>query len=446
MSTTCSVHSVKQDLMAKVQECQKMLVELAEALPDRLDDLPAAESMVRNGLMKIGKQLLQGWCEAADRRVAAPVCVDCEEPMRHKGYVGGPLVTSLGDIHVRRTRYRCGHGGREKYPHDEQLRFPGHNVSLMLAKVIARLGAQLPFEQARQNLQWDYQVRLCKQTIQLVCEDAGLAWVDAEDQQREHLQNLPPAEQLEALPESDLSPEKLYLYADGTMLHTEGDWREIRVAKVVATDAADQTIHVDQRARFLSCEDFAWQLTTLAHQAGYRRAARRVFLADGARWLWDMAATHFPDAVQILDWYHLSEHVHQTSATLFGEGSAEGRDFSDERLQELWEGRCEQTLDELRWLRKKLRSRGKRECLRKLLVYLEHNRQRIDYPRYRELGLQVGSGPVESACKTLVGARCKQAGMRNWTRRGAEGVLRLRAALQTDRYDDLWQSAPKTAA
>jgi len=54
------------------------------------------------------------------------------------------------------------------------------------------------------------------------------------------------------------------------------------------------------------------------------------------------------------------------------------------------------------------------------------------------LGLPIGSGPVKSACKTLVGGRCKQSGMRNWRRRGAEAVLRLRAAQIDDEFAPLW--------
>jgi hypothetical protein len=78
--------------------------------------------------------------------------------------------------------------------------------------------------------------------------------------------------------------------------------------------------------------------------------------------------------------------------------------------------------------------------------YLENNRSRVDYPRYRELGLPVGSGPVEAPCKTLGGARCKLAGMRNWTYAGAEGVLRLRAALPEGSYARLGQQRLRPAA
>jgi hypothetical protein len=432
MSTTLCSTFVKQVLLAKLEECQRRLAELAASLPDCLAEWAVAEESIRAGVLEVGHELLQGWSNAADAHASAPVCAGCQEVMGHKGYVTGPLVTTLGTLHVRRARFRCEYCGQECYPHDEQLRFCQHAVSWPLAQVMARLGAQLPFAQARQNLEADYGVRVCKHTLIAVCEDAGGAVLDEEDELRTKLQSLPVAEQAAALPDSALSPEKAYVFADGTMIHSAGEWHEIRVASVAAVDAQDQPLRTDHRARFLSCEDFGWQLLLLARGAGYHRAAKRVFLADGARWLWELAAMQFPDAVQILDWYHLSEHVHQIAALLYGEGTEAAKHFSDQRLTELWEGRSEQTLIELTQLRKQIRSASKREGLRQLINYLQNNQGRIDYPHYRQMGLRIGSGQVEGACKSLVGARCKQAGMRNWTRRGAEAVLRLRAALQTD--------------
>jgi hypothetical protein len=282
--------------------------------------------------------------------------------------------------------------------------------------------------------------------MEAVCEKAGNALLEQEDCERARIASLPVAERAKALPDSEICPEKAYVFADGTMIHTEGDWHEIRVASVAAVDANDKPIRVDHRARFLPCDEFGWQLLLLARRAGYHRAGTRAFIADGARWLWEMAASQFPDAVQILDWFHLSEHVHQAAAALYGEGSDDAKQFSSERSNELWEGRVAETLLTLAELRKQFRASSKRETLRQLITYLKNNRQRIDYPRYRALGLRTGSGQVEGACKTLVGGRCKQAGMRNWTRRGAEGVLRLRAALQTGRFDDLWNPPKKTAA
>lgn len=446
MSTTDVVAQVKQALLAKVEHCQEKLRALAASLPDSLDGLEQAERLLRAGLVEIGRELLQGWSDAAQSRAKRPSCEKCRQSTRHKGYVRGPLVTTLGTIRVRRPRYRCEVCGAEHYPDDAHLRFGAHCVSWPLAKVMGRLGAQLPFEQALSNLADDYHVRVSKHTLEQVCQDAGQCVLDQEDDQRQQLMQLPPRAQSAALPDSQISPEKAYVLADGTMIHAEGEWHEIRVASVAAEDAQQEVLKVDHRARFLACDDFGWQLLLLARQAGYHKARLRVFLADGARWLWDLAATHFPDAIQILDWYHLAEHVHRAAAVLFGEGSQAAKCWSEARKSELWNGRAAHTIRCLKTLYKQTRAQGKRETLRQLIGYLENNRDRIRYPRYRALGLRIGSGQVEGACKTLVGGRCKQAGMRNWNQRGAESVLRLRAALQTGQFDDLWNQHLKIAA
>jgi hypothetical protein len=446
MSTNGSTSLVKQQLDQKCERACEQLRELMASLPATLDDLGDAEQRLREGLLVIGGGLLQSWSEAVDAQATTPECESCQEAMRHKGYVVGPLTTTLGTVRVRRPRFRCEHCGAECYPHDERLRFRAHAVSWPLAKLLGRLGAQLPFEQARQSVLADYRVRVSKALLQTVCEEAGVALLEEEDAERERVRSLPPAEQWKELPDSEIVPEKAYVFGDGAMIHTAGDWHEIRVASVAAEDAEGEILDRQHRARFLSCEDFGWQLLMLARRSGYHRARLRAFIADGARWLWDVAELQFPDAVQILDWFHLSERVHGAAAAIFGPGTPEASQFSKARLDELWNGRSSQTLSELRSLRKQLRAADKRESLRTLITYLDNNRHRIDYPRYRTLGLKVGSGQVEGACKSLVGARCKQSGMRNWTHRGAEGVLRLRAALQTGDYDTLWTPPIHAAA
>ena len=68
----------------------------------------------------------------------------------------------------------------------------------------------------------------------------------------------------------------------------------------------------------------------------------------------------------------------------------------------------------------------------------------MDYPTYRSRGYDVGSGPVEAACKRLVGGRLKQAGMR-WTVAGADAVLALRTLWYNGEWDAFWQSKPLAA-
>lgn len=443
MSASQSAVAVKQSLLEKLhQEIVPELEQLIERLPDQLLDFQRAETSLRQGFLKAAQHLLENWASVAELAVERPRCSKCDVPMRNKGRLPSAMMTTLGEVAYRRPRWRCEECGEECYPHDAALCCLGHRVSWTLAKVVGRMAAQLgSFEDACATLGEDYGVRLAKETIRDVAERAGQYVIEQEDELRERIQN-----RQAPLPESEQKPAKACVFADGTTVHTEGDWHEIRVATVTTEDAAGEPLARKSRARFLPVDEVAWMLLLMAREVGYANAPLRAFVADGAQWLWRIAEQYFGSAVQILDWYHLAEHVHKAANALWGEGSEAAHRWSKTIKDELWDGQGEAALTLVREECHKHRSPSKREALQELQTYLEHNLSRIDYPRYRALGLPIGSGQVEAQCKTLVGARCKQAGMRNWTYVGAEGVLRLRAARHDGSFDALWQQQLSLAA
>jgi hypothetical protein len=443
MSTAPDPSSVKRALLDAVhRELLPALEQLIGQLPDGLGDAASAERQVRAGFLAAARLLLQAWARAADPAAERPACPGCRLPMRHKGYKEGTAVTTAGPVRFRQPRYRCEPCGAECYPHDGRLRFLGRGVTWPLAQVVGRLAALLgSFEQARDALAEDYGVRLAKQTVAEVAEAAGGEALRLEDGHRHQV-----AGRAAPLPDSPLAPDTACVFADGTTVHTEGDWHEVRVATATASDARGGPVARQSRARFLPVADFAWVLVLLARAVGYQNARRRAFIADGAHWLWKLAEDYFPSAVQILDWYHLAEHVHKAAGAVFGEGRAEGQAWAEARKEELWRGRPDDALAAVERDLARVRSPSKRAALVELRTYVENNRGRIDYPCYRALGLPVGSGQVEAQCKALVGARCKQAGMRNWTYAGAEAVLRLRAAVQDGSYAPLWERRLQPAA
>jgi hypothetical protein len=390
----------------------------------------------------VAQHLLEKWTQVADRAVRRPCCPKCGVPMRNKGLLPASVVTTLGDVAYRRPRWRCEDCGKESYPHDAVLCFLKHGVSWALAKVASRMASQLgSFEEARDTLEEDYGVHLAKETVREIAEAAGARVLQQDDEQRQRLKD-----PHTSLPDSEQRPAKACIFADGTTVHTEGDWHEIRVATVTTEDAAGRPLSRQSRARFLPVDEVAWVLLLLARAVGYQHAPLRAFIADGALWLWRLAEQYFHSAIQILDWYHLAEHVHKAANGVWGEGTEAASQWSKRLKDELWEGRGSVALELVRAELAKVRSPAKRDALRELETYLDHNQSRIDYPRYRTLGLPIGSGQVEAQCKTLVGARCKQAGMRNWTYAGAEAVLRLRAARHDGTFDKLWQQELRLAA
>ncbi len=138
----------------------------------------------------------------------------------------------------------------------------------------------------------------------------------------------------------------------------------------------------------------------------------------------------FPNAIQIVDFFHVSEKMWEVARALFP---------ADRDSAEAWaEARCKEL--KARALEAVLATLGAHaahcEQAAKAVSYIVTNRKRMQYAKFRSAGLQIGSGVVEGGCKTVVG-RLKQSGS-YWTKDGAEGILALRACILGGRYEDFW--------
>ncbi len=140
----------------------------------------------------------------------------------------------------------------------------------------------------------------------------------------------------------------------------------------------------------------------------------------------------------MLDWYHAVEHLWAVGNGIFGQGTTEAVGWVKRWEGELWEGRVEAVIVALHRESKREGEAG--EAAAEQIHYFQTNRERMRYSQYRAMGYPIGSGTVESACKRLIGTRMKGAGM-CWGKRGAQGVLTLRAELLSDRWKQSW---PKT--
>ena len=148
--------------------------------------------------------------------------------------------------------------------------------------------------------------------------------------------------------------------------------------------------------------------------------------------MWELAGYLFPRAVQLLDWYHLSEHLWTAAKVVHGEGKPETEALAERWKSEVWECRSEGVAEHLR----ELVASGKDDednALRRCADYLKTHQHRIRYSQLRALGLPTGSGVVEGACRHVIGLRFKRQSTR-WTKAGARAVLHLRL----DRMNGRW--------
>ena len=174
-----------------------------------------------------------------------------------------------------------------------------------------------------------------------------------------------------------------------------------------------------------------------ASRRGWERAADTQVLGDGAPWIWNVAAEHFYDSHQTVDWYHAIEHLAASAQLLKGQGTLACTRWRNDRQTALFEGHAARIAQEL--IDAAPDHPDVAENLHKEAKYLLKNQRRMNYQEMREDGWAIGSGMVESAAKQFK-ARFTGPGMR-WSRPGAERLLPVRAAIMSRRFDDLWSVA-----
>lgn len=352
------------------------------------------------------------------------------------------VTTLLGPISIQRSYYLCPACGGGQHPLDTQLQFCAGSRSAALDELLALLGAtQDSFVQAAQVLERLTAVQISANSVRDATEQLGRVLLAHQAQ---------PLDQRAAGPLSrpNLSAKtpRLYISMDGVLAHLhERGWSEIKVGCCYHTHSRlDRTRpeRVEIRAHSASyltaldeAGEFGWQLWQEAVRRGVLTAEEVVVLGDGAHWIWNIAERHFPRATQIVDWYHASAYVWNAASAIWGEAGPERTTWAHAQLDRLWEGQVQEVLLELeRWC-----ERG--EAVEAALSYYHEHQTRMDYASYRARGLQIGSGSAESACKQLVSARLKQAGM-IWDAAGAEAVAAVRAWLKSARWAEAMAVRP----
>ena len=176
--------------------------------------------------------------------------------------------------------------------------------------------------------------------------------------------------------------------------------------------------------------EFARRMRREAERRGFPLARRRVSLGAGASWIWRSASEDYPGAIQIVDLWPAKEQLWELAKVLCAHDKALVEPWADARCADLEQGRIDGLLATLR------AHADTCEQAAKCANYIEKNRSRMRDPEYRAQGLCVGSGVVESGCRTVVG-RLKRSGM-YWTVSGANAILALRSCVLSGNYEDFW--------
>lgn len=175
------------------------------------------------------------------------------------------------------------------------------------------------------------------------------------------------------------------------------------------------------------------------------RAAVKYSVTDGAEWIRRQYQQQLPmlDA-NVLDYYHLREHVILASYRVFGEGTPRAQAWREEMMGVVMEQGPVALLEEVGQCRRSVRSEGKRRALADLQTYVGDRVEMLHYGQFKARGFEIGSGPTEAFCKTLT-ARLKGPGMR-WDKPNAEGMMALASLRASRLWTPYWHSRREAAA
>ena len=216
------------------------------------------------------------------------------------------------------------------------------------------------------------------------------------------------------------------------------NWRSRRVVSCLGDL---RLAHPYYHCRHCGSSDLGRQLHREALSVGWNQAETQIALSDGAPCLEKFLQTYFPKAVLILDFFHAAEYLAELARVLHPQEDACQQVYGAWRQKMKQEGGSA-VLAELDRLDQSGWSQPMQEAWNKTTGYFRNNVHRMDYPRYRARGWRIGSGPIEAACKTVIGARMKGAGMR-WKPPATDAVATLRAAYLSEpkRWDNFWQAS-----
>ena len=196
-------------------------------------------------------------------------------------------------------------------------------------------------------------------------------------------------------------------------------------------------------AGFYELNELGSQLRRQAAQVGWDEAEQQIALSDGGNGLEEFFRKNFPRAECILDFWHAADHLTQLGLALYPDDESQRQERVGAWCHQLKREGGDAVLTALRNLRLSIHAPSARQAHADCLRYFQNHKHRMDYPRYVANGWQIGSGPVESACKTVVANRLKGSGMR-WGTDGSDAVCHLRALYlsQPGQWESFWKIYP----
>jgi len=419
------------DLLSRVrawsgEHFQVSSVEEAEQLAQAISR-QVGEALVAEGVKQVaGKASYEG----------CSVACQCGRRAKFKGYRARWVMTLCGGVHTERAYYYCGHCRQGQSPWDRRQGLSQQSWTPGVKALVSNFAGRLSYSETVELLALSTGLKLVESCAEQIVAQVG-----------GRLRELSAAEQAGVLagdvwPLTPTAPERLYIGMDGTHAHIDGQWHEVKTGVIYdaspGAEGVDEAVASQYVAAQEPAEQFGERVYCAAALRGVEQAQEKVVIGDGAEWIWNLAAHHFPGATEIVDYWHACEHIWDLRRVLYAPDNPVGERWAKDHCRRLREEGPGPLLRALS--RVTPQSAEARQMVETERGYFTKHQHRMDYPALRAQGLMIGSGPVEAGCKVVVGQRLKRAGMR-WCKTGADAVLAIRCALLNHQQPRLQEAA-----
>lgn len=405
--------------------------------------------------MAARRQALRLAARALEQRLNAATCdhagpelpCSCGQPAQYRGRHEKTFESVLGPLRLERAYYHCAHCQSGFCPRDRALGLESFSLTPGVLRMTGSTAALVSFEESSTLLRELAGVEVSVSQVQRAAEALGAEIATDERVCVERMGQGAPT---------------MYLGMDGTgvpMRTSEVAGRagkqpdgsaKTREAKVVAVWTAESrdeegkpmrdpgSITYSAGIESAAAADTSLKRSDLAERAlreatrrGFTEAPRCAVLGDGSAWIWNTAAELFPQAIQILDRFHVKQTLHRAAQSIFGATGDDAKAWATMRCAELDDGKLQAIVHALR---------PNASCaeVAKCMMYIFRNRARMRYPKFHAQGLCTSTGVLEAGCKVLIGTRLKRSGM-HWSVSGANNIIALRCSKLSGRFEDFWE-------
>jgi len=367
-------------------------------------------------------------------------CPHCDRLAPLQEARGRTIHTTCGPLAFTRPWYHCARCHRGFSPVDRALAVPAYaRVSPALVAWLVRLTVAMPPREAAAVLTDLTGLVVHPDTLRAHATAVGEALANTDDAAIAQVQ----ATRAAAEP-VDPAPGTLVVETDGAMVRYRDGWHEVKIGVVGGTADGELTA-----ASYVAARESATQFGPRLLAEAARRGAVEVvrwdgaptrpslavlrpvhIVGDGAPWIWNLAAEHFGERTEVVDFYHAAEHVWAVARAVYGADTDEAQVGATVCIRAMREVGGTPVRAALAALQPATAAAA--AVVRAERGYFTTNAARMDYPALAARGLPIGSGAVESSAAHVVQHRMKRPGQR-WSERGARAMLALRARAASGR-------------